>query len=442
MSKYLVFYGKNFYFAKLNSTKLFIMKGKQICKALKEIRLNIAQANDIEYTPAECNHKGDCLGTCPQCEKELRYIERQLLRRQTLGKAAVVAGLAIGATSIAPAMAQTHNYVPKVEQSKEKLKPVDCAPNDAAAIIVRGCIVDESTEPLAGATITVLDKKGKLTGTATDYFGQFAIRLSKDSKVQISYVGYKTVTTKFTEPEENLVIKMEDDDTLVGAVFIKEWMPDVDADIYDERQKKTASFLSSFEQDISVKRFKLISLALLLREADQIIALNTFQVLTMFTTLEQQWPDFIKEIEQHDAERAQELAEVFKQGFDDIAVRIWPKLQRIVAFGAGKFQSQTTALKRYAKSVTHNHGHLITIESLIAQAIADDSDLFELVLENDFFEFMPDNSEPLLLSQVSPGTTCEVIVTNRAGLYRYRTGVRISLVEHSPQGNAIIRIVE
>ena len=139
MSKYLFFYEKNFYFAKLNSTKLFIMKGKQICKALKEIRLNIAQANDIEYTPAECNHKGDCSGTCPQCEKELRYIERQLLRRQILGKAAVVAGLAIGATSIAPAMAQTHNYVPKVEQSKEILKPVDCAPNDAAAIIVRGC---------------------------------------------------------------------------------------------------------------------------------------------------------------------------------------------------------------------------------------------------------------------------------------------------------------
>lgn len=55
---------------------------------------------------------------------------------------------------------------------------------------------------------------------------------------------------------------------------------------------------------------------------------------------------------------------------------------------------------------------------------------------------MPDNSEPLLLSQVSPGMTCEVIVTNRAGLYRYRTGVRISLVEHLPQGNAIVRIVE
>ena len=203
-----------------------------------------------------------------------------------------------------------------------------------------------------------------------------------------------------------------------------------------------AIFLSSAEQDINTKRFLLICRALLSRDVDQIIALNTLEVLTMFTTLEQQWRNFISEIEQYDEERAHDLAEVFKQGFDDIAVRIWPKLKRIVAFGAGKYQFHTATLKRYTKSTTHNHGHLLTIESIIAQAIADDSDLFELYLENDFFEFMPDNSEPLLLSEVSPGMPCEVIVTNRAGLYRYRTGIRISVVEHTQQGNAIIRILE
>ena len=241
MSKYLVFYGKNYYFAKLNSTKLFIMKGKQICKALKEIRLNIAQANDIEYNPAECNHKGDCLGTCPQCEKELRYIERQLLRRQTLGKAAVVAGLALGVTSVAPAMAQTYHVVPKVEQSKQELKPVDCAPNDAAAIIVRGCVVDEDNEPLIGASIHVLDKKGKITklGTATDYYGQFAIKVSKGCKVQIEYLGYEDVIKEFNLPENNLILKMKEDNTnFMGEVIIyqpKKTMPDVDADIYEMR---------------------------------------------------------------------------------------------------------------------------------------------------------------------------------------------------------------
>ena len=240
MSKYLVFDEKSNYFAKLNYTKQFIMKGKKICKALKEIRLNIAKTNDIDYIPAECNHKGDCSGTCPQCEKELRYIEQQLLRRQTLGKAAVVAGLALGATSIAPAMAQTYHNVPKVEQSKEELKPVDCAPNDTAAIIVRGTVIDETNEPLIGAMIHVLDEKGKITklGTATDYYGQFAIRVSKGSKVQIRYIGYKIVTKKFNKPEENLVIKLKDEDMqLTGEVVIvkQKTMPDVDSDIYEMR---------------------------------------------------------------------------------------------------------------------------------------------------------------------------------------------------------------
>lgn len=213
------------------------MRGKKICKALKEIRLSIAQANDIEYTPTECSHKGDCSGTCPQCEKELRYIERQLLRRQAIGKAAVIAGLALGATSIAPAMAQAQVQPAQKVYQNQDLKPVDCAPNDTAAIIVRGRILDETDEPLIGVTISVFNKKGILTkyGTATDYNGQFAIRVSTGCKVQISYVGYKTVTTKFTEPEDNLVIKMEEDDILMGAVFIKQWMHDADADIYEER---------------------------------------------------------------------------------------------------------------------------------------------------------------------------------------------------------------
>lgn len=235
----MVFIKIFFSFAKINSTNHFIMKEKKICKALKEIRLNIAQANDINYIPAECDHKGDCSGTCPQCEKELQYIEQQLLRRKTLGKAAVVAGLAIGATSIAPVMAQTYHNVPKVVQSKEELKPVDCAPNDAAAIIVRGCVLDEDNEPLIGVMIHVLDEKDKITklGTATDYDGQFAIRVSKGCKIQIACIGYKKVTKKLTNPEENLVIKMDDDFTLIGEVVIvkQKTMPDVDADIYEMR---------------------------------------------------------------------------------------------------------------------------------------------------------------------------------------------------------------
>ncbi|MBR3492376.1 MAG: energy transducer TonB [Bacteroidales bacterium] len=71
-------------------------KGKQTCKILKEIRKQIAAENDIELVISECTYQGDCLGTCPKCEAEVRYLERELEKRQRMGKAAVVAGLSVG----------------------------------------------------------------------------------------------------------------------------------------------------------------------------------------------------------------------------------------------------------------------------------------------------------------------------------------------------------
>ena len=69
------------------------MKGKEKCKALKEIRRQIAEENDIPYVVSQCTYQGDCKGTCPKCESELRYLERELAIRQGLGKAVAVVGI-------------------------------------------------------------------------------------------------------------------------------------------------------------------------------------------------------------------------------------------------------------------------------------------------------------------------------------------------------------
>lgn len=71
-------------------------RGKQTCKILKEIRRQIAEANDIEFITSECRYKGDCLGTCPKCEAEVRYLEQQLRSRQRMGKAVSLAGISAG----------------------------------------------------------------------------------------------------------------------------------------------------------------------------------------------------------------------------------------------------------------------------------------------------------------------------------------------------------
>ena len=72
------------------------MTGKDKCKILKEIRAEIAKKNDIEWVVKECTHQGECKGTCPRCESELRYLEEQLQKRQSLGKRVAVAALCTG----------------------------------------------------------------------------------------------------------------------------------------------------------------------------------------------------------------------------------------------------------------------------------------------------------------------------------------------------------
>ena len=72
------------------------MQGKSKCKILKQIRQAIADENDIPFVTRECTHQGQCSGTCPKCEQELRYLEQQLAQRQSLGKRVTVAALAAG----------------------------------------------------------------------------------------------------------------------------------------------------------------------------------------------------------------------------------------------------------------------------------------------------------------------------------------------------------
>lgn len=51
---------------------------KDKCEILKEIRKYVAEKYGLDYEPTECNHKGDCKGTCPKCEAELADLQVQL----------------------------------------------------------------------------------------------------------------------------------------------------------------------------------------------------------------------------------------------------------------------------------------------------------------------------------------------------------------------------
>lgn len=79
-------------------------RGKRICSVLKDVRKKIAEENEIEYVTSECQHKGDCAGTCPKCEAEVRYLESQLARRRMAGRTVRLAGISLGIAAVAPAL--------------------------------------------------------------------------------------------------------------------------------------------------------------------------------------------------------------------------------------------------------------------------------------------------------------------------------------------------
>lgn len=72
------------------------MLGKEKCRILKEIRQKIADENDIPYVTHECKYQGECKGTCPRCESELKYLEKQLAARAAAGKRVAIAALCAG----------------------------------------------------------------------------------------------------------------------------------------------------------------------------------------------------------------------------------------------------------------------------------------------------------------------------------------------------------
>ena len=91
-------------------------RGKSICNVLKTIRKQVAEANEIKYEPREYHHQGECRGTCPACEAEVRYIERQLDIRKQLGKAVTIVGISAGLSALSACGDKTKE-VEEVEKS-------------------------------------------------------------------------------------------------------------------------------------------------------------------------------------------------------------------------------------------------------------------------------------------------------------------------------------
>ena len=202
-------------------------KGKSTCKLLKDIRQQIADANGISYQPKECHYEGDCAGTCPACEEEIRYLERELKARKGNGFGMKVAGIAAGIcatvmpmTAAAQAVKSDSTANPPVQTTKKApIKVVDLSDGCASPVVVRGMVIDEENkEPVIGAGVFI---DGTNKGIATDIDGQFALKVPSDTSLVISYIGYKKQKVRVSSllSSDNNVIMLEKD-AMTGLVEV------------------------------------------------------------------------------------------------------------------------------------------------------------------------------------------------------------------------------
>lgn len=81
---------------------------------------------------------------------------------------------------------------------------------------VTGKVIDRAGEPVVGANVTV---KGNKIGTITDANGNFSLSVADESKLIISFIGYKTATVDIGT-KGSITIILEEDSKMLGEVEI------------------------------------------------------------------------------------------------------------------------------------------------------------------------------------------------------------------------------
>ena len=197
---------------------------KETCRILKDIRRQIAEANDIEFITSKCRYQGDCLGTCPKCEAEVQYLEQQLSARHAAGKTIALASISAGLialSSCSSCSVQNNNNDKHLRLTGSVPCTIDSAntetlvinslytDNNADSVIVSGNVKTKSdNKNIEGAEILAKSSDNKAE-TKTDKNGNFSIKVKKGSEIIISTQSTDPVSFK-ANSNLNVIVRLEE----------------------------------------------------------------------------------------------------------------------------------------------------------------------------------------------------------------------------------------
>jgi len=196
--------------------------GKSICNELKAVRRRIAEENDIPLQQEECHYEGECEGTCPHCEAELKYLEDELASRIGKGNIAKVAGLALCLAACSPKHEIPYRDQPIRLEGKPAVR-ID-------TITVKGQLQDSRTkEPILYGSV-VFRRDGKtVERVMADVEGRFELALPRgEYDMEVTFPGYipylKTVMVSPADSIDTIELDpvLQVPEPLMGIVPVKE----------------------------------------------------------------------------------------------------------------------------------------------------------------------------------------------------------------------------
>jgi hypothetical protein len=140
-------------------------------------------------------------------------------------------------------------------------------------------------------------------------------------------------------------------------------------------------------------------------------------------------------------ERAAELRKEFEKGFDEtILQRIWPNLSVIYGIASSVYTIYANNVRKIAGDVPFDYSIYGASEGLLGAPFQLNIEDRVLVIDSCYYEFIPEDDESKILSidELEIGKEYELVITNQAGLYRYRMGDIVQVKDYINQCPNII----
>ena len=123
-------------------------------------------------------------------------------------------------------------------------------------------------------------------------------------------------------------------------------------------------------------------------------------------------------------ERARYLREQFEKGFDGtLFKRIWPNMTVISGIGNASFKPSADYIRSLSDGISLDFSIYGASEALVAACYELGNTDMQLLTDSCYYEFIPygdESGEELGIGDLVEGGKYEILITNQAGLYRYR----------------------